>query len=72
MVSVASLRSVFARPWSRLPVRLLAYAAVLLTLAFGVFWFVFARDLPSVDKLKAYQPPLPTNVRGADGTPIYS
>ena len=72
MVSVASLRSVFARPWSRLPVRLLAYAAVLLTLAFGVFWLVFARDLPSVDKLKAYQPPLPTNVRGADGTPIYS
>ena len=33
MVSVASLRSVHARLWSRLPVRLLAYAMVLLAIA---------------------------------------
>ena len=72
MVSVASLRQLPARLWGRLPVRLLAYLAALLAVAFGVVWFVFARDLPSVDKLKAYQPPLPTNVRGIDGTPIYS
>nr|WP_311732358.1 transglycosylase domain-containing protein [Sphingomonas sp. BK580] len=48
------------------------YLAALLVVAFGVFWLVFARDLPSVEKLKAYEPPLPTNVRGADGAPVYS
>ncbi|KQT33714.1 penicillin-binding protein [Sphingomonas sp. Leaf412] len=72
MVSVASLRSVPARLWRRLPVRLLVYAAVLSVAALGGLWLLVARDLPSVDKLKAYQPPLPTNVRGIDGTPIYS
>lgn len=35
-------------------------------------WLFVARDLPSVDKLRAYEPPLPTNVRAADGTPIHS
>ena len=29
-------------------------------------------DLPSVEKLRAYEPPLPTNVRGIDGVPIHS
>jgi penicillin-binding protein 1A len=33
---------------------------------------IFARDLPSVDKLRTYQPPLPTMVRATDGTPIHS
>jgi penicillin-binding protein 1A len=35
-------------------------------------WFVFARNLPSVDTLKTYEPPLPTNVRAIDGTPVHS
>ena len=35
-----------------------------------LIWFFFARGLPSADALLAYQPPLPTNVRGYDGEPI--
>ncbi|MBB3691593.1 penicillin-binding protein 1A [Sphingomonas sp. BK580] len=58
--------------WQRRLVRWATYLAALLVVAFGVFWLVFARDLPSVEKLKAYEPPLPTNVRGADGAPVYS
>lgn len=49
--------------------------ATLLLLA-GIFWFLIwlfiARNLPSVDTLKNYEPPLPTFVRGGDGTPIHS
>jgi penicillin-binding protein 1A len=63
-----SPRTLWRRWWVRWGVYLLGMLAV----ALGVFWLVFARDLPSVDKLKAYEPPLPTNVRGNDGAPIYS
>ena len=33
-------------------------------------WIWFASGLPSSEKLLAYQPPLPTNVRGYDGNPV--
>nr|WP_231462909.1 PBP1A family penicillin-binding protein [Sphingomonas sp. URHD0057] len=33
-------------------------------------WIYFASGLPSSETLLAYQPPLPTNVRGYDGTPV--
>ncbi|MFD1610898.1 penicillin-binding protein 1A [Sphingomonas tabacisoli] len=58
--------------WSRRVVRLAAYALGLLVLLYAVVWLVFARDLPSVDKLRTYEPPLPTNVRAIDGTPVHS
>ena len=29
-------------------------------------------DLPSVDKLRDYEPPLPTNVRDVDGEPVHT
>ena len=58
--------------WQRRSVRWGSYLIGLVAVACGVFWLVFARDLPSVEKLKAYEPPLPTNVRGTDGAPIYS
>ena len=58
--------------WRRWWVRVLAVLALLAAIGGGVFWFVFIRDLPSVDALKAYEPPLPTHVRGIDGTPIQS
>ena len=35
-------------------------------------WLLFARDLPSTDKLLTYEPPLPTNLRGVDGTPVFT
>jgi penicillin-binding protein 1A len=40
-------------------------------LMFGaVVFIVFAINLPTSEKLLAYQPPLPTNVRGYDGNPV--
>ncbi|HMI39681.1 MAG TPA: PBP1A family penicillin-binding protein [Sphingomicrobium sp.] len=33
-------------------------------------WLFFATGLPSSDTLLAYQPPLPSNVRGYDGNPV--
>nr|WP_246611218.1 transglycosylase domain-containing protein [Aquisediminimonas profunda] len=37
-----------------------------------IIWLLFARNLPSVDRLKTYEPPLPTYVRGYDGAPVHS
>ncbi|CAN5546478.1 penicillin-binding protein 1A [soil metagenome] len=69
---VDGFRGFVERSWQLWWVRTLAVLAGLF--AFGVFllWLIFARDLPSVDALKAYEPPLPTNVRQIDGTPIHS
>ena len=41
-------------------------------IAFALLWLLVIRQLPSVDGLRAYEPPLPTNVRGNDGAPIHS
>src|ERR1700712_277209 len=45
---------------------------LLILVAWLAIWLIFARDLPSTDKLLTYEPPLPTNVRGLDGAPIYT
>src|SRR4029079_8822370 len=37
---------------------------------FAAVWLYFASGLPSSEKLLAYEPPLPTNVRGFDGDPV--
>ena len=60
------------RLWDRWWVKLLAILAGLAGLLYAVLWVLFARDLPSVDGLRAYEPPLPTNVRSTDGLPIHS
>jgi penicillin-binding protein 1A len=44
----------------------------LILIVWLAIWLIFARDLPSTDKLLAYEPPLPTNLRGLDGQPIYT
>ncbi|WP_293883681.1 penicillin-binding protein 1A [Sphingomonas sp.] len=61
-------RGVWAHRLGKLVV--LGIAAVLV--GWLAIWLVFARDLPDAKQLLAYQPPLPTNVRGYDGTPIHS
>ena len=40
----------------------------------GIFvaWLLFARGLPSAERLLNYQPPLPTNVRDINGEPVQS
>ncbi|MFA6112973.1 MAG: transglycosylase domain-containing protein [Sphingomonas sp.] len=69
---VEGIRGFVERVWGRWWVKTLAVLAVLIAIAYAIFWYVFASDLPSVDKLRAYEPPLPTNVRGVDGIPIHS
>jgi penicillin-binding protein 1A len=64
--------SFLTRLWRRWWVKGIAILIGLGLLGLLLIWLLFARDLPSVDKLRAYEPPLPTNVRGIDGTPIYS
>jgi penicillin-binding protein 1A len=51
-------------------VRLIAWAGAALFALFAAMWIYFAAGLPSAQSLLAYQPPLPTNVRGYDGDPV--
>ena len=58
----------FGRRWIK---RAAIIGAVLFALFSGV-WLYFATGLPSADTLLAYQPPLPSNVRGYNGNPVQS
>src|SRR3546814_14551576 len=60
------------RVWSRLWGKAIVVLAGLGLLGIFLIWLLFARGLPSVDKLRAYEPPLPTYVRGINGEPIHS
>src|SRR6478672_2503253 len=54
--------------WARAWIRWTTWAAAGLFALFAAMWIYFASGLPSSQTLLAYQPPLPTNVRGFDGT----
>jgi len=56
--------------WERVWVRRLTWAGLALFTLFAGIWLYFAAGLPSSEKLLAYEPPLPTNVRGYDGDPV--
>src|SRR5258705_1250276 len=56
--------------WEHLWVRRLAWAGLAFFTLFAAVWLYFATGLPSSEKLLAYEPPLPTNVRGNDGDPV--
>jgi penicillin-binding protein 1A len=60
------LEPLFRRSWGRR----LGWLAVLGFAAFAGVWLFFAAGLPSSEKLLAYRPPLPTNVRGYEGNPV--
>jgi len=58
-------------PW--LEKKWIRRGGILLLAGFVLFsgiWLYFASGLPSSEKLLAYQPSLPTNVRGYDGKPV--
>ena len=56
--------------WAHRLVRLVAYAGAALFVLFAAMWIYFASGPPSAQTLLAYQPPLPTNIRGYDGDPV--
>src|SRR5438045_5520659 len=56
--------------WQRRLVRWITWALVGLFALVAAMWIYFASGLPSSEKLLAYQPDLPTNIRGYDGTPV--
>jgi len=56
--------------WERAWVRRVTWAGAAMFALFAAVWIYFASGLPSSQSLLAYQPPLPTNVRGYDGTPV--
>jgi penicillin-binding protein 1A len=56
----------FRRRWLR---RLLIVLLAGVLFVSGI-WLYFASGLPSAETLLAYKPPLPTNVRGYDGSPV--
>ncbi|MCM8729408.1 penicillin-binding protein 1A [Hephaestia sp. GCM10023244] len=60
------------RVWSRWWGKALVLLVGLGLLGLFLIWLLFARGLPSVDTLRAYEPPLPTYVRGINGEPIHS
>ena len=56
--------------WERRGIRISAWVGLTFFTLFAAVWLYFATGLPSSDKLLAYEPPLPTNVRGYDGDPV--
>ena len=56
--------------WERRWVRVIGWGAAGLFALVAAMWVYFASGLPSSQSLLAYQPPLPTNIRGYDGTPV--
>src|SRR4051794_4173632 len=64
------VRDRFAPLWRHRLVGFVTWSALALFTLGGAMWIYFASGLPSSQTLLAYQPPLPTNVRGYDGTPV--
>ncbi len=62
------LAQLWASRWAKLAV----IAVGLILIVWLIIWLLFARNLPDARQLLAYEPPLPTNVRGYDGVPIQS
>ena len=56
--------------WQRRWVRLVTWAFAAAFALVAAMWIYFASGLPSAQTLLAYQPDLPTNIRGYDGTPV--
>ncbi|MBR0553261.1 penicillin-binding protein 1A [Stakelama marina] len=69
---IGGLRGGFQQIRHRWWFRILAWLALLAGIGAFALWFFLARDLPSVDQLKRYEPPLPTQVRAINGEPVHS
>lgn len=67
-----AVASWFRSMWTRRWFRWLGYLVLTGLLGLFLIWLIFARDLPSVEQLRDYEPPLPTMVRDAEGKPVHS
>src|SRR5215210_4174774 len=56
--------------WERRWVRRAGWSGLGLFTMFAAIWLYFATGLPSSEKLLAYEPPLPSHIRGYDGDPV--
>ncbi|MEO7655429.1 MAG: PBP1A family penicillin-binding protein [Sphingomicrobium sp.] len=56
--------------WERRTVRRATWTGLGLFTFFAAVWIYFASALPTSQSLLAYQPPLPSNVRGFNGDPV--
>ena len=56
--------------WRKKNIRRATWTGLGFFTLFAAVWLYFASGLPSSQSLLAYQPPLPTNVRGYDGNPV--
>ena len=62
----------FRGMWNRRWFRWLSWLALAGLIGLVLIWAIFARNLPSVDQLRDYEPPLPTMVRDGEGKPIHA
>ncbi len=69
---LAGIRAFTARALGRWWGKAILALLLLGVVGYLVLYLTIIRQLPSVDALRTYEPPLPTNVRGDDGTPVYS
>ncbi len=60
------------RTWKRWWGKLLVLIAGAIALGWAALAIFVLPGLPSVDALKTYEPPLPSNVRDTNGMPVYS
>jgi penicillin-binding protein 1A len=68
----SGIRAKFEEFWRNRWFRLGYYALGAAFFLWLLLWFFVARNLPSVDQLRNYQPSLPTYVRSVDGAPVQS
>jgi penicillin-binding protein 1A len=69
---IGGVKGWFGRVRHRWWFRILAGLVFLIGVFWFLVWLLIARNLPSVETLRNYEPPLPTFVRSVDGTPIHS
>lgn len=69
---IGGLGGWYGRVHDRWWFRIIAGLALLSGIFVFLIWLLIARNLPSVETLRTYEPPLPTSVRAYDGQPIHS
>src|SRR3546814_16525037 len=70
--NAGGMAAFFRNMWRRWWFKLLTISLGAALLGLFLIWFIFVRNLPDATALLAYEPPLPTILRAADGEPVQS